>query len=82
MLVKWNSLALHGYNSCFTMRFLILADVRGERARKEYAILVRRHRAACIIQQQIKCNIAKKEYLAVRDASIVIQSGNVMYAAC
>ncbi|KAF3781497.1 Myosin-1, partial [Nymphaea thermarum] len=44
--------------------------VRGERARKEYAILVRRHRAACIIQQRLKCNIAKKEYLAVHDASI------------
>ncbi|CAN6463362.1 unnamed protein product [Victoria cruziana] len=48
--------------------------VRGERARKEYVLLVCRHRAACIIQQQIKCKVARKEYLSVRDASIVIQS--------
>lgn len=48
--------------------------VRGEKIRKEYAFLLQRHRAAVIIQKQMKSRIARKSYMYVHDASIVIQS--------
>ncbi|XP_016486743.2 myosin-1-like [Nicotiana tabacum] len=48
--------------------------VRGEKARKEYAILLQRHRAAVCIQTQIKCRTKRKTYRNIHDASIVIQS--------
>ncbi|OIT34792.1 myosin-1 [Nicotiana attenuata] len=48
--------------------------VRGEKARKEYAILLQRHRAAVCIQKQIKCRTKRKTYRNIHDASIVIQS--------
>ncbi|KAK8698691.1 hypothetical protein V6N13_114800 [Hibiscus sabdariffa] len=48
--------------------------VRGEKTRKEYAVLLQRHRAAVIIQKQIKGRNAKRTFKNIRDASIVIQS--------
>ncbi|CAN4123715.1 unnamed protein product [Withania somnifera] len=48
--------------------------VRGEKARKEYAILLQRHRAAVSIQKQIKGRTKRKTYENVHGASIVIQS--------
>ncbi|XP_052880605.1 myosin-1-like isoform X2 [Gossypium arboreum] len=48
--------------------------VRGDKTRKEYAVLLQRHRAAVIIQKQIKGMKAKKTFKNIRDASIVIQS--------
>lgn len=48
--------------------------VRGEKARKEYAILLQRHRAAVCIQKQIRGSTKRKTYENVHDASIVIQS--------
>ncbi|KAH1031103.1 hypothetical protein J1N35_043277 [Gossypium stocksii] len=48
--------------------------VRGDKTRKEYAVLLQRHRAAVIIQKQIKGMNAKKTFKNIRDASIVIQS--------
>ncbi|KAL4302505.1 hypothetical protein GQ457_10G018860 [Hibiscus cannabinus] len=48
--------------------------VRGEKTREEYAVLLQRHRAAVIIQKQIKGRNAKRTFKNIRDASIVIQS--------
>ncbi|GMI83813.1 myosin 1 [Hibiscus trionum] len=48
--------------------------VRGEKTRKEYAVLLQRHRAAVIIQKQIKGRNAKRTFKNINDASIVIQS--------
>ncbi|XP_039040318.1 myosin-1-like [Hibiscus syriacus] len=48
--------------------------VRGEKTREEYAVLLRRHKAAVIIQKQIKGRNAKRTFNNISDASIVIQS--------
>ncbi|MCL7040047.1 hypothetical protein MKW94_026393 [Papaver nudicaule] len=48
--------------------------IRGERVRKEYEILVRKHKAAKVIQRQVKGKVARKDFVNVRDASLVIQS--------
>ncbi|CAH2036321.1 unnamed protein product [Thlaspi arvense] len=48
--------------------------VRGEKVRKEYADLLRRHRASAAIQSHVKRKIAKRQYKDTVDASVVIQS--------
>ncbi|CAH8390865.1 unnamed protein product [Eruca vesicaria subsp. sativa] len=48
--------------------------VRGEKVRKEYTELIRRHRASSAIQSHVKRMIAKRQYRATVDASVVIQS--------
>ncbi|KAL7180755.1 hypothetical protein ACSBR1_039755 [Camellia fascicularis] len=48
--------------------------VRGEKTRKEYAVLLQKHRAAVIIQKQVKSRIDRKRFVDVCDASIRIQS--------
>ncbi|XP_027095325.2 myosin-1 [Coffea arabica] len=48
--------------------------IRGEKARKEYAILLERHRAAVCIQKQVKARHTTKRFKNVSDASILIQS--------
>ncbi|XP_021750598.1 myosin-1-like [Chenopodium quinoa] len=48
--------------------------IRGEKTRKEFAVLLRRQRAAITIQKQIKGQITRKQFLEATDASIVIQS--------
>ncbi|CAH8355756.1 unnamed protein product [Eruca vesicaria subsp. sativa] len=48
--------------------------VRGEKMRKEYTELLRRHRACSAIQSHVKRGIAKRQYKAKVDASVVIQS--------
>ncbi|MBA0586482.1 hypothetical protein Gorai_017224 [Gossypium raimondii] len=48
--------------------------VRGEKTRKEYAILLQRHRAATTIQKQIKGRNGRKTFKEISDASVVIQS--------
>ncbi|XP_031741489.1 myosin-1 isoform X2 [Cucumis sativus] len=47
---------------------------RGEKARKEYSILIQRHRAAISIQKSVKARIASKRLKNVCDASLTIQS--------
>lgn len=54
------------------------AVVRGEKMRKEYEDLLRRHRAATIIQKKIKEKIAKKNMKDIQEAAIVMQSGSFM----
>ncbi|KAK2984290.1 hypothetical protein RJ640_003849, partial [Escallonia rubra] len=48
--------------------------VRGEKTRKEYVVLLQRHRAAVLIQKQLKCNISRKKFENVHNAAIAIQS--------
>ncbi|XP_004297721.1 PREDICTED: myosin-1-like [Fragaria vesca subsp. vesca] len=48
--------------------------VRGEKMRKEYAVLLQRHRAAVFIQKLMKSRIARQKFKNICDASIVIQS--------
>ncbi|XP_059635966.1 myosin-1-like [Cornus florida] len=48
--------------------------VRGERHRKEYAVLLQRHRAATVIQKHLKGRIGRKKFTNVYHASILIQS--------
>ncbi|CAN8268985.1 unnamed protein product [Cochlearia groenlandica] len=53
---------------------ILQSFVRGEKIRKEFADLRRRHRAAAKIQSQFKSKIARKQYKSITDASVVIQS--------
>ncbi|KAL1192616.1 Myosin-3 [Cardamine amara subsp. amara] len=48
--------------------------VRGEKIRKDYSELLRRHRASAAIQSHVKRRIARQKYEATVDASVVIQS--------
>ncbi|XP_010466165.1 PREDICTED: myosin-1 [Camelina sativa] len=48
--------------------------IRGEKIRKEFAELLRRHRAAATIQSQVKSKIARQQYKGITDASVSIQS--------
>ncbi|KAK4743021.1 hypothetical protein SAY87_001022 [Trapa incisa] len=57
-------------NSILTLQSYII----GEKVRKEYAILVRRHRAAVSVQKWVKCKRTMNNYKQLRGASIVIQS--------
>ncbi|XP_020242077.1 myosin-1-like [Asparagus officinalis] len=48
--------------------------IRGEKERKAYTILRQSHRAATVLQRNLRSKIGRKKFLSVRDASIVIQS--------
>ncbi|KAM1064741.1 hypothetical protein ACFX15_019829 [Malus domestica] len=48
--------------------------IRGQKTRKEYSILLERHRAAVVIQKQVKSRFARKKFNNIYDASIVVQS--------
>ncbi|KAF0930186.1 hypothetical protein E2562_030841 [Oryza meyeriana var. granulata] len=49
--------------------------IRGENARKMYSSLVRKHRAATILQRNLKCWLARRYFINIQKASVVIQSG-------
>jgi myosin-5 len=51
------------------------AVVRSDKTRKEYAVLLQKHRAAVVIQKRMKAMTARKKLKNIRDASILIQSG-------
>ncbi|CAH8328988.1 unnamed protein product [Eruca vesicaria subsp. sativa] len=53
---------------------ILQSFVRGDTARKEFAELLRRHRAAATIQSQAKSKIARQQYKGITEASLVIQS--------
>ncbi|KAL0816304.1 hypothetical protein Bca101_072748 [Brassica carinata] len=53
---------------------ILQSFVRGDKVRKEFAELRRRHRAAATIQSQVKSKIARKQYKGITEASLVIQS--------
>ncbi|XAR64014.1 Myosin ATPase [Bertholletia excelsa] len=48
--------------------------VRGEKTRKEYAVLLQKHKAAVCIQKLTRCRINRKRLVDVREASILIQT--------
>ncbi|KAL0372841.1 UNVERIFIED_CONTAM: Myosin-1 [Sesamum calycinum] len=48
--------------------------IRGEKTREEYAILLRRHRAAISIQKHVKARICRNKFKRKTEASTVIQS--------
>ncbi|KAG2707922.1 hypothetical protein I3843_05G152800 [Carya illinoinensis] len=48
--------------------------IRGDKTRSEYAVLLQKHRAAIIIQKQIKGRIAMRKLKSIHDASLLIQS--------
>ncbi|XP_048492225.1 myosin-1 isoform X2 [Beta vulgaris subsp. vulgaris] len=48
--------------------------IRGEKTRKEFAVLLLRHRAAITIQKQIKGRMRRKQFLESTNATIVMQS--------
>ncbi|KAL0326742.1 UNVERIFIED_CONTAM: Myosin-1 [Sesamum angustifolium] len=48
--------------------------IRGEKTREEYAILLRRHRAAVSIQKHVKARICRNKFKRKTEASTVIQS--------
>ncbi|KAI3731759.1 hypothetical protein L1987_62948 [Smallanthus sonchifolius] len=47
---------------------------RGEKSRKEFAILLERHRAAVLIQKHIKAKIHTKRFEDIHGASIMLQA--------
>ncbi|XP_030960204.1 myosin-1 isoform X1 [Quercus lobata] len=53
---------------------ILQSFVRSEKTRKEYAVLLQRHRAAIVIQKQMKARISRKKLKNLCDASILIQS--------
>ncbi|KAI8527772.1 hypothetical protein RHMOL_Rhmol12G0100500 [Rhododendron molle] len=48
--------------------------VRGEKARKAFAVLLQRYRSAVVIQKQFKGRIERKRFIDVCRASVLIQS--------
>ncbi|XP_061348871.1 myosin-1-like [Gastrolobium bilobum] len=48
--------------------------IRGDKTRKAYAALLRRHRAVVIIQKRIKAVLARNRMRTISDAAIVIYS--------
>lgn len=74
MVVSWGALGIS-----LTDSFSSLTVVRGEKTRKEFVTLLQRHRAAVVIQKQIKGQIAWKKFVNIHDASITIQSGKLAF---
>ncbi|CAA0839049.1 Myosin-1 [Striga hermonthica] len=52
----------------------IQAFIRGEKTRKEYAVLLKKHRAAIAIQKCVKARSCRKKWKRINEASIVVQS--------
>ncbi|KAL0920474.1 hypothetical protein M5K25_009613 [Dendrobium thyrsiflorum] len=53
---------------------MLQSFIRGEKTRRIYSELVQKHRAAIVLQKYVKCQITRKHYLSIRNASVVIQS--------
>lgn len=41
-----------------------------------FALIRQRHRAALILQRNMKSKIVREKFVSLRDASVIIQSGN------
>ncbi|KAL8229847.1 hypothetical protein R6Q57_014747 [Mikania cordata] len=54
--------------------FILQSFVRGEKSRKEYAVLLVRRRAAVLIQKHIKAKISRKRFEDIQGASIMLQA--------
>ncbi|KAL9324771.1 hypothetical protein ACSQ67_005416 [Phaseolus vulgaris] len=53
---------------------LFFKIIRGNKTRKEYSALVKRHRAAVIIQKRVKAVFARNRMKTISDAATVIQA--------
>jgi hypothetical protein len=51
------------------------AVIRGENARQTYSSLLRKHRAATVLQRNLRGWLARRYFVKIRKASVVIQSG-------
>ncbi|KAM0898475.1 hypothetical protein ACQ4PT_021917 [Festuca glaucescens] len=49
--------------------------IRGENARQTYSSLLRKHRAATLLQRNLRGWLARRYFVKIRKASVVIQSG-------
>ncbi|CAH1442502.1 unnamed protein product [Lactuca virosa] len=54
--------------------FTLQSYVRGEKTRKEFVVLLQRHRAAVFIQKQIKSKVSKKRFEDIHGATVVLQA--------
>ncbi|CAI9278873.1 unnamed protein product [Lactuca saligna] len=54
--------------------FTLQSYVRGEKTRKEFVVLLQRHRAAVVIQKQIKSKITRKRFEDIHGATVVLQA--------
>lgn len=54
---------------------LLNAVIRGENARHIYSSLSRKHRATVILQRNVRCWLARRYFINLRKASVIIQSG-------
>ncbi|CAH1417287.1 unnamed protein product [Lactuca virosa] len=54
--------------------FTLQSYVRGEKTRKEFGVLLQRHRAAVVIQKQIKSKVSKKRFEDIHGATVVLQA--------
>lgn len=53
----------------------VTSVIRGEKTRRVYSEMLQKHRAAIVVQRNIKCQAARKSFINTRNASVVIQSG-------
>lgn len=49
--------------------------IRGENERQSYSSLLRKHRAATVVQRNLRGWLARRYFIKIRKASVVIQSG-------
>ncbi|KAM3402337.1 hypothetical protein ACQJBY_006317 [Aegilops geniculata] len=49
--------------------------IRAENARQSYSCLLRKHRAATLVQKNLKGWLARRYFIKIRKASVVVQSG-------
>ncbi|XP_072983602.1 myosin-1-like isoform X2 [Typha latifolia] len=47
--------------------------IRGQKMRQEYSGLLQRRRAAVVLQRYIKCRVARKNFMGVHNAAVVMQ---------
>eukprot|EP01018_Ginkgo_biloba_P021923 Gb_03454 [translate_table: standard] len=53
---------------------LLQSIIRGARARKEYQLVVERHKAVITIQKEVRCKTARKKYTSTRKMVILVQA--------
>ncbi|KAI3498060.1 hypothetical protein L1887_33781 [Cichorium endivia] len=54
--------------------FTLQSFARGVKTRKEFAILLQRHRAAVAIQKQVKSKISRRRFKDVHGATVILQA--------
>ncbi|XP_072960538.1 myosin-1-like [Typha angustifolia] len=52
---------------------ILQSFIRGQKMRQEYSGLLQRRRAAVVLQRYIKCRVARKNFMSVHNAAVVMQ---------